>query len=58
MSRKSAKYATPEGRHQTGREFRRALQKGTLLRSKGASIPGSDPSLLEQLMAQAKEKAG
>jgi hypothetical protein len=48
--------ATPEGRRQTEREFKRALQKGTLVRSKGAAIPRTDPALLEELMEQAKEK--
>jgi hypothetical protein len=50
-------YATPEGRRQTEREFARALRAGTLSRSRGLSIPKTDPKILEQLMEQARENA-
>jgi len=53
----AAWYATPEGRRQTQREFERALKRGTLLRSKGSTIPLTDPKVLAELMAKAKENA-
>jgi len=53
----AAWYATPEGRRQTQREFERALSRGTVIRSDGASIPRSDDKLLAKLVEQAKAKA-
>jgi len=50
-------YATPDGRRQTQREFERALKSGTMIRSAGASIPGTDRKVLEALLRQAKENA-
>jgi len=50
-------YASPEGRRQTQREFERAAKEGTLIRSSGARIPGTDPKVLAALLEQAKEKA-
>jgi hypothetical protein len=50
-------YSTPEGRRQTQREFARALRAGTLSRSHGLKAAKSDPSVLEQLMEQARERA-
>ena len=50
-------YATPQGRLQTQREFARALNKGTLIRSTGSKIARSDPRMLEQLMEQASPNA-
>ena len=49
--------ATPRGRHETQREFTRALREGTLIHSEGAEIPKTDLKLLQQLMQQAKENA-
>lgn len=53
----AAWYATPEGRRQTQREFARALRAGTLSRSAGLKVTKTDPTILEQLMQQAKESA-
>jgi len=50
-------YATPQGRRETGREFARALKKGTLIRSTGSKIVKTDPKLLQRLMEQAKRNA-
>ena len=50
-------YATPQGRRQTQREFARALQDGTLMRSGGSKIVKTDLKVLEQLMEQAKQNA-
>jgi hypothetical protein len=50
-------YATPPGRRQTQREFARALQDGTLIRSGGSKLVKTDLKVLEQLMEQAKRNA-
>jgi hypothetical protein len=50
-------YATTEGRRHTAREFTRALREGTLARSPGAQVAGTDPKTLERLIQQAKETA-
>lgn len=51
-------YATPAGRRQTQREFERAIKDGTLMvNPKGLSIPRTDPKVLAELLARAKEKA-
>jgi hypothetical protein len=50
-------YTTAEGRRQTQREFTRALRKGALSRSVGIRVTKTDPKILEELMAQAKENA-
>jgi predicted DNA binding CopG/RHH family protein len=50
-------YATPQGRQQTQREFARALRDGTLIRTTGSKIAKSDPSVLVQLMEEAKRSA-
>jgi hypothetical protein len=50
-------YTTPEGRRQTQREFARALRTGTLSRSAGLQVARTDPTLLQQLMERAKERA-
>jgi hypothetical protein len=50
-------YTTPEGRHETEREFARALRGGTLVRSTGVKVTKTDPKVLAQLMEQAKENA-
>jgi hypothetical protein len=51
-------YATPAGRRQTQREFERAIKDGKLvLNPKGLSIPQTDPRLLNELLARAKENA-
>jgi predicted DNA binding CopG/RHH family protein len=51
-AQEAAWYATPQGRRQTEREYRKALKEGTLVES--ARVDGK---LLERLMNQAKEKA-
>lgn len=53
----AAWYATPEGRRQTLREFERALKSGSVLLSRGAKIPSTDPKVLAELVEQAKTKA-
>ena len=51
-------YATPEGRRQTQREFERAMKDGTLVvNPKGLNIPRTDPKVLAELLARAKENA-
>ena len=51
-------YATPAGRRQTQREFDRAIRDGTLtVNTQGLNIPRTDPKILEQLLARAKENA-
>jgi hypothetical protein len=51
-------YATPEGRRQTQREFERAMKDGTLMvNPKGLNIPRTDPNVLAELLARAKENA-
>jgi hypothetical protein len=50
-------YATPQGRRQTLREFARALQDGTLIRSTGGKTAKTDPKVLERLMEEAKRSA-
>ncbi|SPF36225.1 conserved hypothetical protein [Candidatus Sulfopaludibacter sp. SbA4] len=51
-------YATPVGRRQTQREFERAIKDGTLMvNPKGLKIPRTDPKVLAELLARAKEKA-
>ena len=50
-------YSTSAGRRQTAREFARALRAGTLVRSTGSKVVGTDPALLQKLMEQAKESA-
>jgi hypothetical protein len=50
-------YSTPEGRRRTQREFERALKDDTLLRSPGASIPRTNPEVLEELLERAKAHA-
>lgn len=53
----AAWYVTPEGRRQTQREFERALKQGTILRSPGSPVPGTDAKVLAELVEQAKAKA-
>jgi ABC-type branched-subunit amino acid transport system substrate-binding protein len=51
-------YATAAGRRQTQREFERAIKAGTLIvNPKGLNIPRTDPKILAELLARAKEKA-
>ena len=50
-------YATPAGRHQTKREFARALRAGTHKPSSGLKVSKTDPKILEHLMEQAKATA-
>jgi ABC-type branched-subunit amino acid transport system substrate-binding protein len=51
-------YATPAGRRQTQREFERAIKEGTLMvNPQGLNIPRTDPKILSELLARAKEKA-
>ena len=51
-------YATPEGRRRTQREFERAMKDGTLMvNPKGLNIPRTDPNVLAELLARAKENA-
>src|ERR1700730_4947701 len=50
-------YASPAGRRQTQREFKRALKDGTLVRSSGSRIPRTNPKVLEALLEQAKANA-
>ena len=50
-------YTTPQGRRQTQREFTRALQDGTLIRSTGSKVAKTGPKVLERLMEQAKRNA-
>jgi len=50
-------YATAEGRRLTQREFARALRAGTLSRSAGLKVTKTDPTILKNLMEQAKESA-
>ena len=51
-------YATPAGRRQTQREFERAIKDGTLVANPGGlNIPQTDPRILAELLARAKEKA-
>jgi hypothetical protein len=47
----------PEGRKAGMKEFERALRNGTLVRGNGANIPPTDPKVLEELLAKAKERA-
>ncbi len=57
MRRESDNYtnsAPPAGRCQTGREFERALKRGTAIRSEGSAIALTDPALLAELAAEAK----
>jgi hypothetical protein len=51
----AAWYATPGGRRQTQREFERALKDGTVIVSDGSNIPRTDPKILAELVARAKE---
>ena len=53
----AAWYATPEGRHETEREFTKALREGSLVRSAGMAVPLSDPAILAELVAKAKARA-
>ena len=49
-------YATPAGRRQGRREFERAMKNGTLIvNPKELNIPPTDPKLLAELLARAKE---
>jgi len=51
-------YATPAGRRYTQREFERAVKDGTLMvNPQGLNLPQTDPALLGELLARAKEKA-
>jgi ABC-type branched-subunit amino acid transport system substrate-binding protein len=51
-------YATPAGRRLTQREFERAIKEGTLMvNPRGLNIPRTDPKILAELLARAKEKA-
>jgi hypothetical protein len=51
-------YATPAGRKHAEREFRKALQSGTLyVNPRGLNISRTDLKVLEELVARAKEKA-
>lgn len=53
----AAWYASQEGRRQTQREFERALKRGAILRSEGASIPATDAKLLAELIEKARANA-
>jgi hypothetical protein len=50
-------YVSAQGRRQTQREFERALKDGTLIRSSGPRIPGTNPDVLESLLKQARVNA-
>ena len=50
-------YASPEGRRQTEREFKRALKDGTLIYSAGSPISRTNPDVLQSLVEQAKANA-
>ena len=51
-------YATPAGRRHTQREFERSVKQGTLMvNSKGLNVQRTDPELLAELLARAKENA-
>jgi hypothetical protein len=50
-------YATPAGRRQGRLEFERALKNGTIIYSDGSRIPPTDPKILAELLARAKENA-
>jgi hypothetical protein len=50
-------YATPAGRRQGIREFERAIKNGTLVVSGPSNIPRTDPKLLAELLARAKENS-
>ena len=53
----AAWYATPAGRRQTQREFELAVKKRELSVSDGLSIPRTDPKVLAEILAKAKENA-
>ncbi len=50
-------HASPDGRRQTEREFVRALRDKSLTRSAGLEVTKTDPSVLQQLMEQARQRA-
>lgn len=50
-------YASPAGRRQTQREFERALNDGTLIRSARSLVPRTDTNVLMALLERAKAKA-
>lgn len=56
-SNDAAWYATPQGRHETEREFTKALRRGSVVRSTGMAVPLSDPAVLAELVAKAKARA-
>ena len=51
-------YATPEGRRQTQREMERSIKNGTFkIYPNGLNIPRTDPKILAELVARAKDRA-
>ena len=47
----------PKGREQGRREFQNVLRNGTLIRSSGATIPRTDPKVLDGFFEPAKPNA-
>ena len=51
-------YTTPQGLRQTQREMERAIKNGTFkIYPNGMGIPRTDPKILADLVARAKERA-